>query len=250
MGYDEYRGPPPRRAGGGCGTVLGNAALLLIGALLLAITFFMVGLWQQGDRFLTGFDDLFNKPQPTPQVDVTAVVIQQIRGASELTTTVFDMQTVAEATQDRVAFGIPVGTTRLLYIAQGTVRAGVDLSQIGPDDVQIISDTIALRLPPPVILDSKIDVNRSRVYDMDRGFLNLGPEGMGLQSAAEQQALAQIVASACSMGVLDEANRAAEVALTKLLGLSGYRQVIVVVTPPTSCGVTVPPPVPIPTAGP
>lgn len=250
MGYDDYRGPLPQRRGSGCGTILGNVALLVIGALLLAIAFFMFGLWQQGDRFLSGFDNLFNRPDPTPVVNVEAVVIQQIQGASELTTTLFDMQTVAEVTQEGSLFGLPFGTTRLLYIAQGTVRAGVDLSQIGPDDVEVISDTIAIRLPPPVILDSKIDVNRSRVYDFDRGFLNLGPEGAGLQSAAEQQALAQIVASACSMGILDEANREAEVALTKLLGLSGYRQVTVVATPPTSCGVTVPPPVPIPTAVP
>lgn len=233
MGYD-YGRPPAR--GGGCGPLFGNVALVLIGGALLGVALMMLGLWQQGGRFFDTMGSLFDQPQPTPVVDIKSVVVRQIRGASELTTTVYGMETVAEASQDRALGGFVVGSTKLLYIAFGEVRAGVDLSQIGPEDVEVISDTIAIRLPPPIILDSKIDVTRSRVYDYDRGFLNLGPEAMGLQTEAEQQALAQIVASACAAGVLDEANEKAQVALTQLLSISGYRQITIVPQPPLGCG--------------
>jgi hypothetical protein len=56
--------------------------------------------------------------------------------------------------------------------------------------VQVTNNTIQLRLPPPRILDSKIDVNRSSVYDYNRGFLGLGPDvGPQLQTLAQRETL-------------------------------------------------------------
>jgi hypothetical protein len=73
------------------------------------------------------------------------------------------MEAVVPTSQDRKLGEYVIGTTRLLYIAYGEVKAGVDLSELKADNVQIVNDTILLRLPPPRILDSKIDVNRSKV---------------------------------------------------------------------------------------
>lgn len=227
------------RRGGGCLPVLGNFFLMLFGGLLLLGVVVMAGLWRSGDRFLEGLDTMFNPPQPTPTVDIRSVVVRQIRDASELTTTVFAMETVADASQVRTLAGFEIGTTRLLYIGYGEVRAGVDLSEIEREDVEVISDTIRIRLPAPRILDSKIDVNRSRVYDYDKGFLSLGPDAPELQSAAEQDALSKVVAGACESGILDEANEKAQVAVTQLLNVAGYREVIVDTRPPApeACGI-------------
>lgn len=229
---DEY--PRQSRSGGGCALWLGNFLLMGLGGLLLVALVVMIGIWRSGDRFMQGLDTMFNAPQPTPAVDIRSVVVRQVRGASELTTAVFAMETVADASQIRTLAGLEIGTTRLLYIGYGEVRAGVDLSELGTDDVEVVSDTITIRLPPPRILDSKIDVSRSRVYDYDQGFLGLGPDAPDLQTVAEQQALIQILEGACANGILKEANEKAQVAVTQLMSVSGYGQVIVEISPPAA----------------
>jgi hypothetical protein len=169
---------------------------------------------------------MFNAPQPKPQVDVRSLIVSQVRGASELTTAVFTMEAVVPTRQDRNLGGYTLGTTTLLYIAYGEVRAGIDLQDLKPDDVQIVNNTIQLKLPPPRILDSKIDVNRSTVYDYDRGFLSLGPDvAPQLQMLAQRETLKKIVTAACSNGVLAQANDRSQLVVEKLLNTAGYKQV-------------------------
>ncbi len=194
-------------------------------------------VWQTGNRFFDGLDTMFNPPQPTPVVDVRSVVVQEVRGASELTTAIWGGNAVIPASKVRTLLGFQVAETRLLYLAVGDVRAGVDLSEITQDDVQVISDTIRITLPPPRLLDYKVDVSRSSVYDYDRGWLGLGPEGQELQSLAEQAGLQALITSACQFGILELANEKAQVAVSQLLNLSGYRQVIVETqsAPPEAC---------------
>lgn len=224
--------PPPRRETVGCGAVLMNFLLMVFGGILLLAVVFSFVFWRAGDRFFQGIDTMFNAPQPTPVVDVRSVLVRQIRGASELTTSVFAMEAIAPASRESTFAGVTIGETTLLYIAYGEVRAGVDLSQIGTESVEVISDTIYVTLPPPQILDSKIDVNRSYVYDYDEGFLDLGPDAPELQSLAEQEALQKIVLAACDQGILNDANERAETAVAQLLSVAGYSQVFVQTQPP------------------
>lgn len=186
------------------------------------------GLMRSGDRFLGMLANLVVPPQPAPQVDIKSVVVQQVRGVSELTTAVYTLQTVVPTKRDRTVAGYVVGTTTLLYIAHGEVRAGIDLSQVSQANVESINGTIRLKLPPPQILDSKIDVNRSSVYDYDRGFLGLGPDvAPELQQLAERQTLQTIVASACEQGILQEANDRARLVVSQLLTTAGHGNAVV-----------------------
>jgi hypothetical protein len=138
------------------------------------------------------------------------------------------MEAVVPTRQDRKLAGYKVGTTTLLYIAYGEVRAGVDLKDVKADDVKIVNDTIQLQLPPPRILDSKIDVNRSTVYDYDRGFLGLGPDvAPQLQTLAQQETLKRIVAAACRENLLEQANDRAQLVVEKLLNTAGYKTIAV-----------------------
>jgi hypothetical protein len=171
------------------------------------------------------------------------MLVQQLRGISELTTAVFAMQTVVPASRDRTLGGYVIGRTTLLYIAYGEVRAGVDLSSIQPSDIQVNGDTVSVRLPPPQILDSKIDVNRSKVYDYDRGFLGLGPDAAPeLQDLAAQTTLQHIVESACDQGVLETASTQARETVGQLLKTAGYVTSIIEVQPPApeTCAGSVP----------
>lgn len=227
-----------RRGGNNYEHLTRNLLLMTTGGILLATLFVLVGIWRTGTRFMGELNSMFNPPPATPQVDVRSVIVRQVRNASELTTAVFTMEAVVPTSQDRKLGGYVIGTTRLLYIAYGEVKAGVDLSDLKADNVQIVNDTILLRLPPPRILDSKIDVNRSKVYDYDRGFLGLGPDvAPQLQTLAQQETLLKIITTACNQGLLKQANDRAELVVSQLLNVAGYKEVLVETTspPPESC---------------
>lgn len=215
------------------GYLLKSLGLMLVGGVVTAGLLVSFEAWQVGDRFLNALSNLLNAPPPQPKVNVQSVVIQQMRDASELTTAAFTMQAVVPTSQDNTFGGFVFGTTRLLYIAYGEVKAGVDLSQVTPENVRVSGEAIQIQLPPPQILDSKIDVNRSSVYDYSRGMLGLGPDvAPDLQKLAQQEALAKVVDAACQDGILTRASDRAQLVVTQLLNTAGYRQVAVQVQPP------------------
>jgi hypothetical protein len=218
--------------------VLRTIGMSLTGGLTAIILLSVFGGWQAGDRWLTQFAEAMRNRQPDPQVTVNPPILQQIRNASELTTAVFTMQAVVPTSQDASLGGFVVGTTKLLYIAQGEVQAGVDLSKLTDANVQHEGDRIRIQLPAPEVLNSKIDVNRSGVYDYNRGFLNLGPDAAPqLQILAQQTGLKKIVAAACADGLLQRASDRAKLVVSQLLSTSGYKQVTIEIPPvsPKTC---------------
>lgn len=196
------------------------------------------------------------QPQPAPQIDVRSVVVKQVQDSSELTTAIFTMEAVVPTQQDATMGGMVIGSTKLLYIAHGQVRAGIDLSKIGLTDVQAVGDALTVRLPMPKLLDSKIDVGRSSVYDYSRGALGLGPDvAPQLQTLAQQKALLKITDAACEKGILTQANDRAKLVIGQLLRVPAYKTITVQVQTPdvATCKASaaiLAPPAPIPTVTP
>lgn len=221
--------PPANSAG-----MLRKLLLITSGGVLLVTLLTLIGLWRTGTRFFAGLETMFNPSGPTAEVDIPTIVVR-LRNASELTTAIFAMQAVVPTSQDRQVGKWVVGKTKLLYIAYGEVRAGVDLSQLNAEDIQVNGDTLRIQIPPAQILDRKIDVNRSRVYDYDRGFLDLGPDvAPDLQTLAAQTALNKMVAAACTEGVLTRASDRAQEVITQLLNSAGYEKIVVKTQPPAT----------------
>lgn len=199
---------------------------------LLIIVFIVL---QSGNKFIKGISSFFN-PTITTEVDVSNLVVQKIKGVSELTTIEFVMDAIVPTSSKRKIGKLVFGKTNLLYIARGEVKAGIDLSKIDKEDVKTIDNGIEISLPSPSILDKKIDVNHSQVYDYDRGFLNLGPDvAPQLQTEAQRRTLSKVVKTACNQGILDQANERAKIVVTQLLETSGYENVEVKTTPADSC---------------
>lgn len=208
--------------------LLRNLMLMTTGGTVIIALVLGIGVLRSGSRFFEGLGAMFSLSQSKPEVDVKTLVVRQVREASELTTSVFTMESVVPTRQENKLGGYTIGATTLLYIAYGEVRAGVDLKDLSAADVQVTDQTIQLRLPPPRILDSKIDVNRSSVYDYNRGFLGLGPDvAPQLQTIAQRETLKKIQKAACDQGILKQANDRAELVVEKLLSTAGHKQVVV-----------------------
>ena len=212
--------------------------LLSFGSVNLFILLLLLGIWRTSDRTLNFIGNLFTRSPIEPQVEAIEPIVQRIKSIQELATTVQTMETIVPTSADRKLGDISLATTRLLYIARGEIRAGVDLSELTDTDVRASNNKIEIDLPSAKILDSKIDVNNSRVYDYDRGFFNLGPDvAPQLQTLAQRKTLIKLVDIACNEGILNSANIKAQKTVSQLLTISGYQQVKVNISQSNSCGI-------------
>lgn len=208
------------------------------GSINLVMILIILSIWRTGDRAFNFIGKLFTIEPVEPTIESFTPIIQRIKNIQELSTTVQTIETIVPASADRKLGNISLATTRLLYIARGEIRAGVDLNELKDTDIKISNNHIEIDLPSAKILDSKIDVNHSRVYDYDRGFLNLGPDvAPQLQTLAQKKTLIEIVNTACDQGILNSANLKAQETITQLLTNTGY-QVKVNIAQSDSCEIT------------
>ncbi|MEM1240079.1 MAG: DUF4230 domain-containing protein [Cyanobacteria bacterium P01_H01_bin.26] len=217
-------------------------SMAILGGGVLVTLLAGYGLWRSGDRFMDGMKMMFTPKPPEDTVDTRTLVVNQVQGASELTTAIFSMEAVVPTESNRTVGNYVIGQTNLLYIAHGEVRAGIDLSAISEANIEVVDDSgdlppsLVVNLPAPKILDSKLDVTRSDVYDYDRGFLQLGPDrAPELQTLAQQEALKRIRQGACDEGILTMASERAEVTMRQLIEPMGYGNLTVTVAEPEGC---------------
>lgn len=211
-------------------------AWLALGGFLVVLSLAAAGLYRRAARLLEDPGGaIFGAASKalataTPRVQAGPAMLLRLQGASELTTALHDLQTVVEVEQERRLGDFTVGSTRLLYVGVGQVRAGIDLSQLGPGAFSDGPEGLTVNLPAPRILDKKLDVERSYVFDQERSLL--GPLDPSLQSQAERAALEQILLAACSQGILPAAAERAELAVRLLLQDAVPGTVRVRVAPP------------------
>jgi hypothetical protein len=143
----------------------------------------------------------------------SSIVVRQIRDVSELTTATFEMDAVVPVTEK----GFLILESKLLYVAHGSVRVGVNLNEFQTDNVKLEGDQITVTLPPLKILDSKLDLEHSSVYSYDRGFLGWGPDVVNLQAQAQREAISKVEKAACQDWLLKEASDRVEKTVDHLL---------------------------------
>jgi hypothetical protein len=113
---------------------------------------------------------------------------------------------------------------RVLLIATGEVEAGVNLADIGKDDVRVSGDTVTIRLPEPEILSTSLDEEKTRVYDRDFSPLNLRPDD-DLVEEARARALGKVEGAARENGILDTAEQNAEDSIRAFVTTLGFEEV-------------------------
>lgn len=112
----------------------------------------------------------------------------------------------------------------VLVIATGEVEAGVDLANLGQDDVSVEGDTVTMRLPEPEILSASLDEERTRVYDRDFSPLNVRPDD-DLVEEARLRAVEKVEATARENGILDTAETNAEDSIRAFVETLGFEEV-------------------------
>jgi hypothetical protein len=114
---------------------------------------------------------------------------------------------------------------KILLVAVGEVKAGVDLADLGPNDVQIEGDHVAIRLPEPEVLSSILDEEKTAVYDRDRGHLSFLQPDDQLAEEARDEAVQRVEDAARENGMLDQAESNAENSIWSFVTTLGFDEV-------------------------
>jgi hypothetical protein len=145
----------------------------------------------------------------------TVTVVEQVQTLSDLVTVKYVMEKVV-ILQDAKWYG----ESRVLLLAHGIVKAGINLKGFTLADVKISDKKISLRLPPPEITDAYLDDSKSQVIDHTTGLLRVFDKD--LEQAARANAVDDIRRAARDDGILDEADKRAKLELELFLRQAGF----------------------------
>ena len=115
------------------------------------------------------------------------------------------------------------GDNRVLFIAHGVAKAGIDLSMLQAGDIQIADKKISVALPPARITDVYLDDHRSEVVERSTGLLRAFDKD--LEQNARMQVWEYLREAATKNGVSTDATERAKVELTALLQQLGFTEV-------------------------
>ena len=154
-------------------------------------------------------------------------VIEKIQRLNRLETVKYSLDTVVEGQESNPVLPDALAGDKLLMIVHGSTIAGVDLSQLKPESVQITEGpngrSIQLTLPPSQVFTTTVDETKTRVYSRDTGlFVSPDPN---LESQTRAKAQADLQQAALSDGILDAASKNARAAVTAMLEGLGFAHV-------------------------
>ena len=172
------------------------AAVLLLVVLIMAALLFL-----RGNR----------KEKHVLTIDDTPVIVTKIRSLGELTTACYYDEIVLTGTKQNL-----LSDDRLVIIAKGTVRAGIDLMEMTDDRLRFSGDTVFVRLPAPQYLDIIVNPSDFEVFAESGKWTH--EQVTGLQDTARQR----LLMGADHYGLKSKAYEGAMEAVTDLLLASGY----------------------------
>jgi len=175
-------------------------------------------------------------PRAGPREENTATVVQQIQTLSDLVTVKYVLERVeiVDSPPTSTLGQFVQGENRVLLLAHGIVKAGVDLKRIQKEDVAIAGKKIILHLPPPQITDAYLDERQTRVIDWQKGFLR--DFDKDLETTARQNAVDDIGRAARQAGILGDAEDRARLELGVFLNQAGFDHVEFVDQRPVGTG--------------
>jgi isopropylmalate/homocitrate/citramalate synthase len=181
---------------------------LIIVALILAILggvgLFFTLLWMR----LPGSNAV-------PKIQNTATLLKQVQTLSELVTVKYVLEKVVILEDVRW-----YGENRLLMVAHGIVKAGVNLEEIRPEDFRLEGNRVILKVPRAMITDVYLDEQKTRVIDRATGLLRTFDKD--LEQSARRQAVQDLRLAARYNGIYEDAEERARLQLSSLFHRLGY----------------------------
>jgi hypothetical protein len=137
---------------------------------VLLIVLSLVG----GFMWVRGVLPDFDNPFAAETVDRTQpAVLQSLEDIGEYRAASANYELLVDLEQDTDLPAVILGE-RTLFVAVGSVDAGVDLAALGPDAVTVSEDGagVSVVLPAGEVYDAELDLRRSYTFERDEGLLN------------------------------------------------------------------------------
>jgi len=150
------------------------------------------------------------------------VVLQQIQQLSRLETTRYRERVIVKGDTTGILPSWVAGD-RILFVGQGEVVAGIDLSQLEAADVRAEGTKISIHLPPAIILHTGLDNRQSEVYERQTGIFSKADPT--LETKVRIEAEDRIHAAAMESGILKTAAAKAQETLRPFLNKLGFDDV-------------------------
>jgi hypothetical protein len=163
-------------------------------------------------------------------IEETPILISEIKELAEMiTVTSFDEVVVDsikaspfDVVHNITGISLPTispSADRLVIIARGKVMAGIDLSNLMPDDIYVEKDSIRMTLPPARVFD--VITNPSDFST----FSETGDWPSAAAMALKTQARDKILRRALNQGILNRANARAAAVMESFLRSLGYTRI-------------------------
>jgi hypothetical protein len=159
-----------------------------------------------------------------PQTTTGPVVVEGIQELDQLATVRWTESVLVTRESGGTDLERTLTGERVLLVATGDVEAGMNLAELGEDDVRVDRETVTIRLPEPEILSVSLDEEETRVYDRDFGPLNFRPDD-GLVEEARDVALDKIEKAARDEDILNQAEQNAENSIRAFVTTLGFEEV-------------------------
>lgn len=101
-------------------------------------------------------------------------VLKSIEKLSEFRAATANLQVVVDVEKDANLLPSFIKGEKTLFVAAGRVDAGVDFSKLKGSAVRVSEDrrTVDITLPLPQLSEAALNLERSRIYDRDRGLVD------------------------------------------------------------------------------
>jgi len=202
------------------GTLFSVVIALLLGAVVVGVFVHhaRAGLAGRLASYITG--------EPMNIISSGAVV-ERVQGLNRLETVVYSLDTVVSGDETNPLLPDAIAGDKLLMIVHGQTIAGIDMSQLKPENVSITETgagrDIRITLPPSQVFLTTLDNDKTRVYARETGlFVKADPN---LETQVRAKAQGQLQEAALSDGILDAATRNARATVAAMLEGLGFTHV-------------------------
>ena len=200
--------------------------LVLIGALAVAVV--------AVQALLGGLDDINPFAEETKDRS-QPVLLKSLERLSEFRAASANLQVVVDVEQDASLLPDFIKGSRTLLVAAGTVDGTVDFRGLRGRNVQVNEERTAatLTLPAPRLSEARLDLERTRVYDRDRGLLDRVGDALGDGNADEERRLLELAqrklaeAAAANPEILRASERNTRAMLEGMLRGLGFERVTI-----------------------
>ena len=186
---------------------------------LLIVVLFLAGIYL-GSKL----QRLFGHTGPSRTYN-TPVLLQQVQTLSDLVTVKYVLERV-EVWDDPPAGLLTqfvAGDNRILLLAHGVVKAGVDLGKLKPEDLRVQGNTIWIDLPSAHITDAYLDDKETKVVERTTGFLRTFDKD--LEQNIRRTSVEDLRLAAGRGGILRDADERARTQLARFFTLMGFEKV-------------------------